>query len=157
MIADLLDRWSLYFDAPIWRDAFEFVQSLDADAEEKRYDLRGDDLFVIVAGYETKPPAEAVFEAHQRYIDVQTLLAGEEALDWAAVERLAEREAYDAEKDCAFYAGDAQGRLTLRPGVFAALFPRDAHAPGLSLGPFARPVKKAVVKIRVQAAARDRA
>jgi YhcH/YjgK/YiaL family protein len=74
MIADLLERWTLYFESPIWRDAFEFVQSLDADAEEKRYDLRGDDLFVIVAGYETKPPAEAVFEAHQRYIDIQTLL-----------------------------------------------------------------------------------
>ncbi len=151
MIADLLDNWDQYAWHPIWSEAFAFVRSMGPDAEEKRYDMR-DGMYAMVSAYTTKPPEEAVFEAHQKYIDIQALVAGEEAIEWAPANTLRVQKPYDAENDCALFErlGPGPGRVEIRPGVFMVLFPNDAHAPGIAAGQTPQAVKKVVVKVPVQ-------
>jgi len=110
----------------------------------------GDDCFALLQGYMTKPVAEAAFEAHRIYADIQVILGGEETLLWTPLEDVgAVTEPYVAEKDIAFYASPKRSTaLHLRAGEFAMFFPTDAHAPGLQTsGPVA--VRKVVIKVKV--------
>lgn len=151
MIVAPLEHHARTFAAEAVREAFAFVQSLGPEAEPTEHLLRERDLFVIVTGYDTRPPAEAVLETHRKYIDVQVMLAGREALEWYPAEGLEVRTPYDAEKDVAFYqrAEPGPARVVMRPGLFVALYPEDAHMPGLMVGGGPEPVKKAVIKIAV--------
>ena len=148
MIADLLDNWDQYAWHPLWREAFAFASSVEPDAEERRYDL-ADGMYAMVSAYMTKPAEEALFETHQEYIDLQALVAGQEILEWAPANTLRVQEPYEPEKDCALFdrLGPGPGRVELQPGTFVALFPNDAHAPGIAMGKTPQAVKKVVVKV----------
>ena len=52
------------------------------------------------------------------------------------------------ESDAWFYSG-ALEPLTLEPGRFLALWPQDAHAPGIAPGGVPAEVRKCVIKIAV--------
>ena len=129
--------------------ALAHLRSLDASAPEGRTELEGDDVFVLVQVYEPAPAAERRYEAHERYLDIQCLLAGEELMYHAPLDRLTLRVPYLPEKDIARYEGDDLQVLHCRPGDIAVFWPRDGHKPSCRApGPHAGPVKKAVVKIR---------
>ena len=112
-----------------------------------RHDIDGDDLYVNVAEYESKPFAQCRFEAHRRYIDVQVAVSGTERIDSQTI-AACEAEPYDEAGDFMLLDGEASASCTLAPGRFAAYFPDDAHKPGIAVGEPA-PVKKAVFKVRL--------
>ena len=151
MIADKLSRLERYvFLSPRFAAAAEFLRRDVAAMPDGRHDILGDDCFALVQGYTTKPHAEAEFEAHRTYADIQLILAGEETLLWSPIENIGPvTKPYVAERDIAFFASPAQSTpLNLRAGEFAIFFPEDAHAPGVQThGPCA--VRKVVVKVRV--------
>ena len=132
-------------------DAIAWARSFDPQAEDGRYEIAGRDVYANVASYSTRPAGEIPFEAHREYIDVQILLAGAERLDVAPVEGLNVSQDYSAVKDVALYkAPERHSCLILRPGVFAVLWPHEAHRPGVAInGP--EKVRKVVVKVRVAA------
>jgi len=103
---------------------------------------------------ETKPPEQVKFEAHRRYIDIQLVVRGQEAIGVAPVSTLTTVEPYDAAKDIEFFAvPQTSETLALRAGDFAVFAPGDGHRPSLHLdGPHVS--RKAVVKVSV--AYRDR-
>ena len=152
MILDRLDRAAAAYPLhPLFAEAFAYLQAFDPATPDGRIDLRGDDLFVNVQRYTTKPAAETRFEAHRQYLDIQTIYTGEEAIyiDW--LDHLQETEAFDADKDVAFYEGSSATCLSLRPGDFAILYPTDAHRPVCQVrGP--SDVLKVVAKVRIEAA-----
>jgi len=149
MIVDRLENWARYFSGAGMKTAFEFLQSLDAEAEVKQVPLQGDEVYAMVVEYETRGPEDAVLETHRKYVDIQVMLAGRERLEWFPVEGLAVRTPYDADKDVTFYDRHGTGPtgVDMAPGLFVALFPEDAHMPSLMTGSRPAPVKKAVVKI----------
>ena len=151
MIVDHLGNWNRYPLGAAWASAVDFVASLPPDAEEKRYPIQGEELYALVMSYETRNPEPPLFEAHRKYADVQTVLSGEEALEWALVDDLEVESPFDAAKDVAMYHRLEHGvtRVSLLPGTFALLLPHDAHIPGLVLADTRKRVKKVVVKIRV--------
>jgi YhcH/YjgK/YiaL family protein len=110
-----------------------------------------------VQRYTTEPADARRYESHRRYIDVQYLLAGREALDVQDIDALTVTEPYDAEKDVMFYSGGVGGsrrggeqRVVLTPGVCCVLFPEDGHKPCCEVvGP--EEVCKVVVKIAIRA------
>ena len=151
MILDQLNQSHRYHGlSSRFAAAFEFLQKLPANAPDGRQDIDGDDCFALVQGYVTKPVAQAKFETHRRYIDIQFIQAGRETILWAPLTTLTEvTQPYAAEKDVSFYGTPAQVTpIQLCAGKFAIFFPEDGHAPCLELNGPAE-VRKTVIKVRV--------
>jgi YhcH/YjgK/YiaL family protein len=150
MIYDTLDNLSRYASLlPGLAQAAEFVRALAADAPDGRTELDGEALYAAVASYATEPAESRRFEAHRKYVDLQMLLVGEERMDVAPLPGLQTLEAYDADRDVSFHAAPAHfASLPMRPGLFALLWPHDAHRPNCCLAAPAN-VRKCVVKIRL--------
>ncbi|MBU2512165.1 YhcH/YjgK/YiaL family protein, partial [bacterium] len=81
MIIDQIERWEHYHFGSAWKIAFKFLQSLAAKSDDKTYTLRGDDIFAQVTSYETRSTESAALETHRKYIDIQTILTGEEKIE----------------------------------------------------------------------------
>lgn len=152
MIFDTLRNASRYFALSTnLRTAIEYLQQSDfARMDDGKYQLDGDRLFAMVSRYRTKLPAEAVWESHRRYIDVQFVVQGVERLGYVPLDRPpAVKTPYDAGRDVIFYEA---GTDTLRfaAGQIAILFPDDIHAPGLAEDrQTAGEVLKVVMKVAV--------
>ena len=134
---------------------FEYLARTDLTALPLgRTDIEGDDVYVMISEAETRPPEQVKFEAHRRYIDIQLVVRGQEAIGIAPVSALRTVEPYDAAKDIEFFAVPPTSAVVeLRAGDFAVFAPGDAHRPSLHLdGPHIS--RKAVVKVSV--AYRDR-
>jgi YhcH/YjgK/YiaL family protein len=127
--------------------ALGYLANTDLDAlPPGRVDLDGDRVFVLVSEYTTKPVEQGRWEAHRRYLDLQSLARGTEQIGWAPIEDLHEESREEA-RDMTRLAGSGQF-LTLGPGEFMLLWPADAHMPGVAVDEPAA-VKKIVVKIAV--------
>ena len=113
-----------------------------------RVDIDGDRVFALVQRYETVMTDAPRFEYHRKYIDIQYIVSGEEAIGWAPAGRMVITEEYDEEKDICF-GTVLDGEMTLvylKAGELAVLYPEDGHAPKLAAG---RPshIFKIVVKV----------
>jgi len=150
MIVDICDNWAVYFAGEVWEKAFQFLRTLSPQTEEGRYSIDGDDVYAQVMSYATTTPAKARFEAHDRYIDIQTVLEGSEGIAWSPRSRLHSSTDYDDRKDVQFFhdGGQHPARADLVGGHFAVFFPEDAHMPQLMVAGSAPWVKKVVVKVR---------
>ena len=149
MIFDSLQHADTYAPLhPLLAEAFAALRSLDAQTPAGRIELRGQDLFINVERYTTKPTEQQRYESHRTHLDIQTIFTGEEAIDVAATSSLSVTDTYDPDRDVAFYAPIDGLRLPLHPGLFAIFLPQDAHRPVCQLaGP--SEVVKAVAKVRL--------
>jgi len=130
--------------------AIDYLLHTDfTQVSEGRYELDGERLVAIVQRYQTKPMAEARWEAHRRFIDVQYVLEGEEQMGHLLCRPgLTVEQPYDESKDVVFYKG--QGTFfRMMEGDTAIFLPQDAHAPGLAVNDKPIEVRKVVVKCRV--------
>ena len=150
MIIDRVEYYKCYPYGSAWDTAFVFLGTITPSAEEKKYEIQGDDIYAIIATYNTKGPLK--FEAHREYVDIQCLLEGQEVIESTALNGLTVGTSYDPEKDVAFYVNtDSRKTIShLVPGIFIAFFPHDAHMPGVSVGGSPMFVKKVVVKIKAE-------
>ena len=129
--------------------AFEFLEKFSASQPDGRHDIDGDNCFALVQTYTTRPLAEAKFEAHRQYIDIQFIQAGRENILWSPLAVLTQVTGpYVAERDIAFFANPPQWTpIRLHAGQFAIFFPTDGHAPGIECDG-ATEVRKVVIKVR---------
>lgn len=97
----------------------------------RRDEIEGDALFAIHQCYRTKPHAEARLEAHRRYIDIQYLHRGEEAVRLARLASGRPLAPFDKGADVGFFAADAWSVIRLERGMAAIFLPTDLHAPCL--------------------------
>ena len=153
MILDRLENAGLYNALGVEIAlALDYLRRTDfSQVPDGRYELDGDRVYAIVMRYRPKPVAEAVWEAHRQYLDVQYVASGAEHMGYAPLNGgLPARQAYDTQKDFILY--DAKGDLFEVPaGAFAIFGPQDVHAPSLAITPeeAAAEVQKVVVKCRV--------
>lgn len=99
--------------------------------------------------YHTRERQDCFFESHRKYIDVQFILEGEEAMDVIPAAGLSIDDPYREEKDLVKYADPGPGaRIVLRPGEAAVFFPEDGHMPGQAAGASVL-IRKTVVKVPV--------
>lgn len=125
--------------------ALQHLQGTDMTSlEPGRVELEGPRLYIQVSDYVTKHPQEGRWEAHERYIDLQAVVAGAERIGYVPTVRL-EAGPYDEEKDMTWLSGSGPF-LPLLPGDFMLLWPGEAHMPGIALEEPA-PVRKVVIKI----------
>lgn len=147
MIFDSIGNARQYFALnPHFESAFNWLQA-NPNAAEGRYEIAGDDCFVMIEKVRGRGKAEPFVEAHNEYLDIQIVMEGEDEIGWK--ERATCRDAraeYSEEKDVAFWHDAADFFVPLAPGHFLILFPHDAHAPLSGEGE----LKKAVFKIRYE-------
>lgn len=131
--------------------ALRYLRTTDfTTMENGRFFIDGDTLIANVNRYQTRLPADALWESHRKYIDVQYVVTGEERLGWVALEQAPAVQAeYNADHDVIFYEA-GNDSLPFRAGEFAILYPDDVHAPGLAFD-FKTPsdVLKVVMKVAI--------
>jgi YhcH/YjgK/YiaL family protein len=151
MIFDTLAHASHYDKlSPRFAKAFAHIAQLDAHTPDGRIEVEGDDLFILVQSYDTKPSHEKKFESHRKYADVQVVLAGDEEMHCAPVDMLTPEGVFDEERDFQLYlAFERSSVLRARPGTFIIFLPQDGHMPGCASPAGAMRVKKLVAKVRV--------
>jgi biofilm protein TabA len=115
-----------------------------------KYEINGDDVYLVIQEYETKSETEKKWESHKKYIDIQIMIDGVEYVGHSPISDLKIIEPYNEERDVIFYK-ESQAENTcmvLRIENFCIFFPDDGHKPGCSVDK-PRVVKKAVLKVKI--------
>ena len=113
------------------------------------HEINGDAVFALVSNTPSRAPESGQFEAHQKYIDIQYVISGEEFIGVAPTKELQEVTAYDSAKDIAFYANPSEfENVEMQPGRFVVFFPENAHLP-LCHCRGKQQIHKVVIKLRV--------
>lgn len=147
MIVDSLAKLDFY--APInerFTRALAYLRGVDLKAlPEGKYEIDGDEIYMMISERDLKTKADAAMEAHDRYIDIQVVVDGHEGFGWKYREECtAPRGEMNTVKDIIFYDDVPSTYFELKAGEAAIFFPDDAHAPLVGEGH----VKKCVIKVK---------
>lgn len=146
MIIDSIENSYLYKGvSPSIEKALLYLIETDFTKMDGEYEIEGRDIYAIVNRYKTKDPKDCKLEGHRKYIDVQYMVYGSEKMGYAPLEKQQIATEYDGEKDLMFFEGDASF-TDFKKGMFAVLYPKDLHMPGVGSGD---EVLKVVVKVKV--------
>ncbi len=150
MIYDTLENRSIYTSVhPGVARGLEFLAQTDLNAlPDGRVDIDGDKIFASIQSYDSKPGNDEP-EAHRAYIDIQYVFQGAENIGVAPLGAMTEEISAHPERDVWFYHGPTQP-LTMTDGRFVAVWPGDAHAPGIAPDGNPAHVRKCVVKVKVE-------
>lgn len=149
MVIDSLKNAHRYIDLhPLFTKAFEYINSQDLDnLEVGKYEI-ADGLLAIVSNKEamTQEESSAKFECHNKNIDIQLCIKGEESIGWKPRGDCKDQKGdYNEEKDVLFFNDSPDMYFGLRDEQFAIFFPTDVHAPMIGEGL----IKKMVIKVRM--------
>lgn len=150
MIIDTIENASRYHCIhPLFRKAFEYLSSVDLSAmAEGKFEIDGQNLRAIVTDKKgmTASESAAKFECHDKHIDIQLCIRGEEQIGWKPRAACKDQKGeYNPEKDVLFYNDAPDMHFGLTNGQFAILFPEDVHAPMIGEGL----IKKLVIKVKI--------
>jgi len=149
-LANLQEELSLYPKGI--QAGLKFLLEADlASLAPGRHEIDGAKIYASVAEYETETKGERRLEAHRKYADIQCVCSGAEIIGAGPLSGAgAVDEDRLQDKDVIFYKSIAQEtELLLTAGMFAVLFPWDAHRPNCNPGANSSKVRKIVVKVAV--------
>ena len=80
MIKDTLKNSEFYYGlGERFQKAFEYLKTTNlSEKENGKYEIDGENIYVSVQDYNTKPEEEGKFEAHKKYADIQFIVKGQE-------------------------------------------------------------------------------
>ena len=150
MILDQFSHASFYRNLGArFAAGFDYLAKTDLVAlPDGRHDIQGDELYVNVNTYRTKPPAECRWEAHRHRADIQYIIRGREKIGVAPLGAMKLVSPYNPVNDVEFYEGSGQF-IEVKQGDFAIFLPQDAHMPMAAIEGSVE-VKKVVVKVLVR-------
>ena len=146
MILDVLENADRYLALNEgFAKAFEFLTRPDLqELPVGKYEIDGDRIYAMVAKEPGRKQEDALLETHEKYIDIQFILAGTDTMGWKPKSLCMQpTEGYDQTRDIQFFADQPDAWLATASGAFAIFFPEDAHLPLISSGQ----IHKVVVKI----------
>jgi YhcH/YjgK/YiaL family protein len=134
-----------------WDKVFTYLKSSDLPTLAiKRHEIDGDNAYALVSEYLSKTEEEGKFELHQRYIDIQHVIAGEEKI---GLTPLANRRdvitPYNDKNDIEFLTVSDSDYHKATPANFFIFFPADIHKPGMRTGQDGVTIRKIVVKVKI--------
>ncbi len=130
-----------------WDKAFAFLKEHDLQTlAAGRYSVDGENVFAIVTENPTKNYDSTKWESHLKYIDLHSVISGEEKIGVSPTTKLTVTMPYDAAKDLINYSGNGKF-YTAVPGTFFLFFPLDGHRPNITTGGN-KADKKIVIKIK---------
>lgn len=112
-----------------------------------KHAIDGERLFVLVGEDAGRGQAGAPLEAHRRYIDIQYVVRGVDAMGWRPLAECKQpRAEFDTAKDIVFFDDTPATWFDVPQGSLVVFYPSDAHAPLAGTGT----PRKAVVKVAVE-------
>jgi YhcH/YjgK/YiaL family protein len=148
MIIDSLENAYKYLDLhKSFAKAFQFINNTNfRTIEAGKYTIDGVNVHAAVSEKEGVKAADAKYEAHNLYIDIQVCPIGTETIGWRPRQKCKNVKApYNPEKDVTFYETAPDTLFQLNTGQFVIFFPEDVHGPMIGDGP----IKKLVVKVKI--------
>src|SRR5690554_5507554 len=108
MIIDTFENAPRYYMIhPALEIVLDYMENFGiTEFEEGQVELSGKDVFVNKMEQMTKSEEEAVWESHQRHIDIHYLLEGREIIKYAEEYKMEVEVPHDEEKDCTLFVGD---------------------------------------------------
>jgi YhcH/YjgK/YiaL family protein len=91
-----------------------------------------------------------MYEAHNKYIDIQIVLDGEEKIYYKNKDKISYPQQFDEKRDIGFYnemITEEHAFVKLDGSNFAIIYPHEGHAPQVQSGDKTTRVKKTVVKL----------
>ena len=136
------------------KQAIQYVMAnFNADSALGKFDVDGENQFVMIFNDSTSPAEERRQELHGKYLDIQIVLAGQEKMVFSNLAAPQGSAEWLEGKDIAFLLLTQQGleekSFIMNAGDFVVFYPGELHKPMCAVGENA-PVKKAVVKILVK-------
>ncbi|WP_108869577.1 YhcH/YjgK/YiaL family protein [Aquimarina aquimarini] len=149
MIIDNLRNYKFYNF--LQEDIFiglEFLSKMDKNIDLGVYEIN-ERAKAIITEYETKEFFELGYEAHQNVIDIQYPLVGRERILWSHIDDLKLTHEYNPVKDVSYYGKTSLdvNQVDIGNGVFAIMFPSDAHSPQKFIVE-PQVIKKATIKVK---------
>ncbi|MFH1007078.1 MAG: YhcH/YjgK/YiaL family protein [Candidatus Latescibacterota bacterium] len=125
--------------------AFEFLMRPDLEElEPGRYEIDGTRVYALVMIQNGRRREDALLETHDRYLDIQLILAGTDEMGWKPKSSCKNpTAAYDPDGDAQLFADQPDAWVATGPEAFAIFFPQDAHMPMISSGE----LHKVVIKV----------
>lgn len=121
--------------------------SLEHNVDVGTYPILEDKAFFFIVDDYTELLEKRRSECHQKYIDVQIVLEGEETFGYSEQPFLSLDEDFFEQKDIAFSEDIINEQfVTLQPGDFIVFTAEQPHRPLIAVNTPA-PVKKVVIKI----------
>lgn len=147
MIYDKIKNWELYFKHDIFEKIFKDLETISVDTVNGTY-FKDDDYYFKVMSYTTQLESN-IIENHNKEVDIQIVLAGEEKIkiyDESAVKVI---RPYQEEDDCQFYknVSTAHSEVILQPNYMAVFFNQDIHHPLFAINGETKHIKKVVIKV----------
>lgn len=150
MIIDTLNNGEKYCSLhPGFKVAFEYLNATDLNALDIGVIEIAPGVKAIVADSEGKTAEVALehFECHNKHIDIQVCVRGNETMAWKPRQdcTIAKGEGYSEEKDVTFFDHTPDMYFSIKQGQFVIFYPEDVHAPMIGEGL----IKKLVVKVAI--------
>lgn len=153
MIFDKLENIQAYVNThPRFKVAFDWLQKTDMDKLPvgEKIPLDGDNIFAKLMEVDTFPSHKKTFEGHHKYIDIQMVIVGIEAMEVALLEGDEEEAVpYTEAKESYKVQTQQDALVVLKNNDFVIFFPQDLHKPCINHGHRSEYVKKVVVKVLV--------
>ena len=109
-----------------------------------KYEIDGERVYAMVSKDAGQKREDALLETHDKYIDIQLILAGADDIGWKPKSLCKQPSGeYDHKTDLQLFRDQPNTWLSIVSGEFAIFFPEDAHMPLISSGR----VHKVVVKV----------
>jgi YhcH/YjgK/YiaL family protein len=152
MIIDSMENAQKYFTVhPLFEKAFNYINGTElSTVPPGKYNVDGENIKAI---FFTQPGVSAgksldEFECHNRYIDIQVCISGQERFGWKPRAGCSSpKGVYDTERDVLFFEDTPDMFFELRAGQFVILFPEDVHAPMIAVNDL--PIQKLVMKVQL--------
>lgn len=150
MISDSIKNWRNYELGPVWNDLMSWIsEKAMSSIDNGKYTISGCDINIF--SITSRREGSCLYESHRVMCDLQMVLQGKEYFWNKPIDDLEPEGSFNIEKDIGFYRPTTQedgiNRLTLSVGIWALVFPWEAHLPDMSIGDKSITLKKLVAKI----------
>lgn len=152
MVFDRIEHLGNYLDAERYQKLAPILAKINPDTPDGKIEVDGDNMYISVQSYQALPAEQCRIEAHDRYIDIQSVISGCEGVGIFRRADLTLKVSYNDQKDVMFFETKGAvpiARVAVYPRYFVKLEPQEAHNPKQQADPNEPWIRKFVIKLKV--------
>lgn len=150
MIYDRIEKLQKYLPEEVKEPILSCIRNISAETHDDIIYIDGNNIYLRVMSYPTTL-RECPIEAHNKYVDIQSVILGAEGIDVFDRSKMKVKTEYDEINDVVFFKEQnvhPVNYLSVFPGYFALLQPHEAHRPQIAVDDKPEVIKKFVIKLR---------